>query len=292
MGFWASALGVLAPLTAHAGVAEVFYERAVMAAADQRCRLFTPEISAALNAGRAQARGAALRSGIEADVLSKVESRAHDKAYAASCTSPDIATAAGRIRAAYEPFSRQLRQVYPGDFASWTAERTTAQRAPVWTLSQPVSFGWDRMTFGMAGQGPAQALLAVASFADGARPYTARLVIRDTARSPRPYLDARRADAKGRLPLAARITPRVYTRSFMAEHSQPADGGLAPAGTKNAIAYRFPANAATALANLDPREAVEVEFVFQGAQGDVVRWAYVEVGDFAAGQAFLSLAQR
>ena len=79
----------LAAALRHAGVAEVFYERAVMAAADQRCRLFTPEISAALNAGRAQARGAALRSGVDADALSKVESRARDKAYAASCTSPE-----------------------------------------------------------------------------------------------------------------------------------------------------------------------------------------------------------
>ena len=39
-------------------------------------------------------------------------------------------------------------------------------------------------------------------------------------------------------------------------------------------------------------EAVAVEFVFSGRSGDVVRTASVEVGDFAAGRAFLKVAQR
>jgi hypothetical protein len=61
---------------------------------------------------------------------------------------------------------------------------------------------------------------------------------------------------------------------------------------KGAIAFRFPAATAQALADLDPRDAVEVEFLFAGASADQVRRAYVEVGDFAAGRAFLTLAQR
>ena len=44
-----------------------------------------------------------------------------------------------------------------------------------------------------------------------------------------------------------------------------------------------------ALGELDPREAVAVEFLFSG---DRVRTAYVEVGDFAAGRAFLQVAAR
>jgi hypothetical protein len=47
--------------------------------------------------------------------------------------------------------------------------------------------------------------------------------------------------------------------------------------------------AARELALLDPREAVAVEFLFPG---DEVRRAYVEVGDFAAGKAFLTLPRR
>ncbi|MDO9247070.1 MAG: hypothetical protein Q7U11_11435, partial [Phenylobacterium sp.] len=43
------------------------------------------------------------------------------------------------------------------------------------------------------------------------------------------------------------------------------------------------------LSGLDPREAVMVEFLFAG---DAARRAYVEVGDFAAGRAFLQTASR
>ena len=41
-----------------------------------------------------------------------------------------------------------------------------------------------------------------------------------------------------------------------------------------------------------PRESVAVEFLFAGDNGEEVRTAYVDVGDFAAGQAFESLTQR
>ena len=47
--------------------------------------------------------------------------------------------------------------------------------------------------------------------------------------------------------------------------------------------------AAAALAELDPREAIESEFSF--ADGSR-RTALIEVGDFAAGRAFLLAAQR
>ncbi len=65
---------------------------------------------------------------------------------------------------------------------------------------------------------------------------------------------------------------------------------VAPKDMKLAWAFRFPAEAAGALAMLDPREAVAVEFLFEGSGRDQVRRAYVEVGDFAAGRAFLQVA--
>src|SRR5206468_3912837 len=61
------------------------------------------------------------------------------------------------------------------------------------------------------------------------------------------------------------------------------------AGGEDGWAFRFPQPAARALAGLDPREAVAVDFLFPG---DRVRRAYVEVGDFAAGQAFVRMASR
>jgi hypothetical protein len=58
---------------------------------------------------------------------------------------------------------------------------------------------------------------------------------------------------------------------------------------KSGWAFRFPDSAAVELSRLDPREAIAVEFLFPG---DVTRRAYVEVGDFAAGRAFLQVATR
>jgi hypothetical protein len=82
------------------------------------------------------------------------------------------------------------------------------------------------------------------------------------------------------------------TDVYLAEARFAPDPLLVDESLKGAIAYRFPAAAAKALAGLDPREAVEVEFVFSGSSRtggrDTVRRAYVEVGDFAAGRAFLS----
>jgi hypothetical protein len=292
LGLGVSAAIALMPLCANASVVDTFYERAVMTAADERCRLFSPEVSSALAAGQAQARGAALRSGVAAEILDNTEARARAAAFSQACNSRDITLAANRVKDAFEPYSRQAKEVYPGEVAAWTAEKYPASKTALWALAQPVSFGADRMNFGLASQNGKNALLAVVDFADGAQPYTARLIVRDPARARQPYLDKRQADGRGRLPLAARMAPRFATRTYLAEARSGSDPKLAPGAVKDAIAFRFPAEAASAIAGLDPRESIAVEFAFQGPSGEYVRTAYVEVGDFAAGRAFVSLAQR
>src|SRR5690242_17679480 len=89
-----------------AGAASLFYERAVMTAADQRCNLFTPQVSAALEAARAQARGAALRGGAETAELQRVQARAQQKAASVACASPDMRTAAERVRLAFDGYAK------------------------------------------------------------------------------------------------------------------------------------------------------------------------------------------
>src|ERR1700758_2248360 len=69
---WMGLLGVAlaaSPGFAHAQILDLVYERTVMTAADARCDLFTPEISAALAAAQAQAHGAALRAGAAPDAV-------------------------------------------------------------------------------------------------------------------------------------------------------------------------------------------------------------------------------
>ncbi|MBI1686524.1 hypothetical protein I4Q42_22895 [Caulobacter hibisci] len=277
-----AALG--AAQVAAATPSDLFYERSLMSAAGARCGLFTPSLSGALDAGRAQARGAALRAGASVEQLDGVQQRAHAKAASVPCASKDLTTAAGRVRKAFEGYALLQRMDYPGDRATWQADRASSATIPFWRLSQPSAFGPDRLMFGLAGRNVE--LLAVATFADGARPYAARLVMRDPTRTQGPYLKARNGGG-----LADNAAPRAASRVFGAEtrDAVPAPT-LLPTGAKTGMAFRFPREAGDVIARLDPREAITVEFLIQGRDGDVVRRAYVEVGDFAAGRAFLRVS--
>ena len=273
---------------AAASALDLYYERAVMTAADSRCRLFEPPLAAALASAQAQARGAALRAGADNQALDRVHGRALAAAAGAACTGPDLTTAAGRVRTAFEGYSRLRRMTFPGTFAPWTADRAATAKAITWRLSQAAAFGPDRAVLGMAGSGgEATGFLTAASFADGAWPYAARLVFRDVARSPQPQLGGQGGD---RAPLNRRVPPRAAARVILAERRALADPLLSPAGAKSAILFRFPASAADLIEGLDPREAVAIEFLFAGQDRDAVRTTYVEVGDFAAGRAFLRVA--
>ena len=272
--------------------AQLFYERTVMTAADSRCRLFDRPTASALQAGAAQARGAALRAGSTAKALREIQTRAQTKAASVPCASPDIVLAANRVRTGFAGYARLQKMDYPGDTAGWAADRAVSVKVNMWGLSQQVRFGYDRMTFGIwSGPAQAPALTAVVTFADGAVPYAARLVLRDANRAGEAYLDRRAADSRGRIPLASRMPPNAATTAFSAQARDAAPRDLLPEGVRSGWSFRFPTAASDALAALDPREAAAVEFLFAGRAGDTVRRAYVEVGDFAAGRAFLRASQ-
>lgn len=256
------------------------YERTLMLAADARCRLFSPGLASALDASRAQSRGAALRSGASQDQVQALEQRARAKASSVACNSKDLTTAAARVRTGFEGYSKLLVMNYPGDVSSWRADRPASATIPVWRLSQPASYGGERMIFGLVGN--AKALTAVATFPAGQRPYAARIIVRDTRRTLGPYIET----GAGRN-LAAKVPPRNASLVFNAESRENAPPSLLPKDAKSGLAFRFPAAAADAIAQLDPREAVTVEFAFPGRGAEETRKAYIEVGDFAAGRAFL-----
>lgn len=287
MGFWVAAV-VAAPGLANARPTDLFYERTVMSAADARCDLFAPEVGAALAASAAQARGAALRAGTPSSVLRAIETNARNKVAAVDCASSDITLAAGRVKTAFSGYAKITRLTYPGDVAPWQADRSGA-RTTSWRLSQETTFGADRMAFGLAGRDGPGVLIAVARFSDGAQPYAARLLLRDGQRSSQPYLDRWTGGSTARLPLDRRMPPRSALKAYSASARSPAGADLLPRDAKSGWAFRFPDAAALELAGLDPREAIAVEFLFPG---DVTRRAYVEVGDFAAGRAFLRVAAR
>lgn len=282
MGFLASTAALAAPTALFAASAsDQLYERTLMTAADGRCRLFAPAIGSALDAARAQARGATLRSGASQAQVEGLEQRARAKAAGTACNSADLTTAANRVRGAFEAYKSMQRITYPGDVAAWQAERPFSATIPVWRLSQPASFGPDRLIFGLAGR--ANSVTTAATFNSGERPYAARIVMRDTARTQGPYIDARGGKA-----LSSKVSPRSASLVFNAETREESPLTLLPPGAKTGMSFRFPQGVADALSRLDPREAVTIEFSFAGRGGaDQVRKAYVEVGDFAAGRAFL-----
>ena len=282
LGILSSIAMLGASTSSHAATAaDQLYERTLMTSADARCRLFKPAVGSALDAARAQARGATLRSGASEAQVAAVEQRARAKAGTAACNSQDLKTAADRVRQAFDGYSTMLRMTYPGDRATWQADRSVSATIPFWRLSQPAGFGRDQLMFGLVGR--ANQMTAVANFTDGAQPYAARLVVRDTLRTQGPYLNAR--NAKG---LAANAAPRNASRVFGSETRDTAPVTLLPTGAKTGLSFRFPQEAVDAMSRLDPREAATVEFVFTSRSGvDTVRRAYVEVGDFAAGRAFL-----
>jgi len=282
----------LAAPAAAAPALDLYYQRSLMLAADGACRLFAPDVAQALAASAIQARSAALRSGAGPAELADLRARAAGDASAAGCGSAAILAAAKQVRTAFSGYAKLEHMDFPGEFASWSAERSPTGAHLEWRVSQQDRFGWDDLLFGVVGRGPDRPLMAVANFADGATPYAARLVLRDVSVTQGPFLDWRQSDLAGHLPIDARLPPRASTIAFAAEAMSPAGTDLAPRTMTNAWAFRFPDAARAALADLDPREAVAVEFLFAGDGGEEVRTAYVEVGDFAAAQAFEKIAQR
>ncbi len=284
LGAWLAA----APGLANAGSLDLFYERTVMTAADSKCGLFTPQVGSALAAARAQARGAAQRAGADKAKLAQTEQRAWSKVQSTPCESRDIAVAAGRVRDAFEGYARLIRMDYPGDQSIWRADRSSSATAVRWRLAQDQSPAGDRMVFGLAGREGANAVMAVVRFRDGAAPYAARLVMRDDDVTNGPYLNQRGARL-AKTPLAQRLAPPGAQVAFAAEARSRAGVDLLPKDMAAGWAFRFPPDAARTLAGLDPRESIAVDFLFSG---DATRRIYVEVGDFAAGRAFLQVASR
>ena len=279
------AAALAAPDLGHAQSTNLLYERTLMTAADARCRLFVPEVSAALAAGAAQARGAALRGGTSRKDIQAVEARAQAKAAGAECRSADIRTAAIRVASAFDGYARLWRLTYPGDIAPWKADRIDSVDAR-WRLSQETRIGTDAVTFGLAGQQRPGALQAMAIFRDKAQPYGARIVMRDPDRTTGPYLDRWKGGPTREVPLARRLPPASAQLAFNAQARVQTGEDLLPKNEKLGWTFRFPEAAARQLAELDPRDAVAVDFLFPG---DKVRRAYIEVGDFAAGRAFVTL---
>lgn len=283
----AATLAVLAgaPAAAATSPGNLFYERTLMSVAGARCNLFAPDVASALAVSAEQARGAALRSGADRASLKAVETRAQGKAAAVSCRSPDLAMAAERVRQGFKGYAKLNKMSFPGDLARWEADRGTLKAQGAWRLFQTARGPGGQATIGLASEGGPQALVAVAAWPGALAASSARIVVRDPAKSASPYIDLRRKD------LASRTSPRSVSIAHMAGGRAAAPAALLPAGVPTGAAFRFSERTIKALEGLDPREALVLELVYPGLKGERVERIAFEVGDFAAGRAFLRAQQ-
>ncbi|KAK0350241.1 hypothetical protein LTR94_029827, partial [Friedmanniomyces endolithicus] len=239
-----------------------------------KCRLFEPRLTQALEAATLQARGAALRAGRPATELAATAGRARARAEATPCSDAELNQVKTRVRYAFAGWSRAARINFPGDKADWSADRFESARDG-WRLFQDGATGASPVRFGLTGKAPQDARpAAVVSFVGKPRPYAARIVMRDAARSPWPWL------AGDGLP------PEAARRAVFAAGSDLAPRDLLTSGARAGEVWRFPDSAAEALATLDPREPFLIEFLFRD---DSVATARFEAGDFAAARAFLAM---
>jgi hypothetical protein len=291
----ASALTAL-PAAAHAAApaaTTALYERTLMERAGARCRLFRPDILFALSASATQARGAAVRAGIPFGEIDGAEARARGVADAVACDNRDLIVAADKLRKIFTDYAQLRSMVFPGQFADWRAERPhpalPGRPAAImqWNLLQFAPIGEKPTMLGLvSAQGGAtfpSGLTVVSPKASAMTAATARLVMRDPAKTDQVYIDTRRPALAGRTP------PRLLDQVFVARARYAAPTALLPPGVRQGEAFVFPDAAAQAMAKLDPREAVRIDIVYATLAGERVETSVFEVGDFAAARAFLAI---
>jgi hypothetical protein len=275
-----SVLAAVAPAFAQTPF-ELYRERTAMLAAGANCHLFDAQMTAALGAAQAQARTAALRAGATPEALDHGAAQARSAVAEMVCGSVHVQQSADRARTAFHAYSGLRTMAFPGDVGGWQATRVMPLKSAAWRLSQDAFAGQDKVVFGVAGQDGTEAITLAVAPSDGAEPYAARLILRDRGRLPQPFLTPASA------PLSARIPLRAAAKVVMAEARSEADPALRPLGARTAVAFRFPPATRGILVGLDPREAVSVELLYPSSRGEMVRTAFVEVGDFDAALAFL-----
>lgn len=263
----------------------LYYERVLMAAADGRCRLFSPEVGRALEASALEARGAALRAGAAEAELAATATRARDLAAATPCSSRDLQSAAEKVRRAFQGWASLRQGAFPGAASSWTADRRPS--APL-AGAGPKGFALIE-AMRLAGRPAYVGVLPGVGFvllAPGVRPTAlagASLVVRDPARAPRPLLTR-----EGR----ALPPPALLARSFLARDLREAPPACLPEGQAFGSLVLFPDAALDAVSALDPRERAQVSLILPSLGGDRSLSGDFEVGDLAAARAFLAAGGR
>ncbi|HAQ35928.1 MAG: hypothetical protein CMF74_08415 [Maricaulis sp.] len=275
----AAALAAMAITAAHAQAQDAetaFDGRSLAMALDDRCELYAVSERSALDASWLQARGVLIRSGYEPSVLTTRYAALSRRAQTMPCDSSDAQAIAADVAFAFRTLGRVREMDFPGIERVWRAERPYPE-FPAWTLAQYPVAGDAGHVFGFFHAEGVRSLalgLPATSVAT-----TARIVMRDAELSPA-LTDASLGGllvVPGR-PGWVRYAPPAHAEAVIWASARQSGGGM--------LRFEFPRRAVEALIALDPRETVRIETL--DARGRVTDILFIEIGDFAAGEAFLS----
>lgn len=260
---------------------EVFADRTAALALDARCELFGRGQRAALNAARLQARGALLRSGVDAGRLADFETQVREDVADQDCNAEETRAMQATIADAYEAYLRIPEMNFPGDVYAWTADRTTYAGDANWVMQQDTG----ELMAGLTAI-EREVRFTIATPMSG-RFSGAVLVLRDPVREPDLYDPTLGGifDGPAEAPWARWTPPDRARRLIWASERVSGEAVEALTGDAGAHIFRFPDAAAHALTELDPRESVRIDYL--DIEGKPVLSSYFEVGDFGAALAFL-----
>ncbi|WP_443748504.1 hypothetical protein [Asticcacaulis solisilvae] len=274
---------------------ETAVKRYFLAQADVRCHLLTPAASMAVTAGYLQARNASIRASGTMGALTPWLEQARAAAANAPCDAPQLRAAATQAQDAYRGFVAQPRL----DLGDWTGDRSYPDTS-AWRLAQYQSTSGADAVLGLYGTLSDARFVVMAHFADGARPYSARLLVRNADvvsaglinRAPRElspaaplgFTSATTLSFTARDSADVRIALKPEVRSNEAGFSLTG-GFVGKAEADDAVRFDLPTAAWRAMAPLDPREDVVVAFDCD----DGPRYMRFTVGDFLTGLTFVRL---
>ncbi len=283
----AAALGASAPAAADA--AEALFARARAIALAERCALSSEGARSALTVGRLTARGALIRAGAAPAALDDLEAAATRAALEIDCADERSLNHARNIENAYNAWRHLRAMEFPASERSWAAQRPYDSETFAWMLRQEIDTGAEyQAVFGMA-RLDGEATLAVAVSGLNAR--SARLYVRNAADADGPPSPMTARLGGAREGLALRAWPDAFTTPYWAagrEFGETVDA-LCEGWGEDGVLFRFDLRTQEALAALDPRESVYLEFDVVAENGDIrPQRTLIEVGDFAAAVMFVT----
>jgi hypothetical protein len=253
---------------------DIFAQRALARALDDRCSLFSDNQRLALEGAYLQARGDLLRAGYRAGRIDHTYDQITRNAANQPCSSDATLAIAADIRSAFAGWQRERFQNYAGAPNPWQASRPYGYDS--WVISQILPAAEHPLRVGLYNTEQVHALTIAANRTSQIAAVTLHVRNPDLAPALHDPSLGGLLDVAG-MPAWTDYLPPAEGKTSFLPASRWSDEDLAY--------FRFSEEALAAFARLDPREAALIEAF--DAQGNLVTSQYVGIGDFAAALAFV-----